>query len=52
MYLPEFVWIVYEIGKNNTETLFGVFSSEMKQMLACLEFEDNEYRVEKVRLDP
>ena len=52
----EYVWIVYEINKEyGKEYLFGVFSSESKQMEACKEFNGEgtpDYRVEMVKLDP
>ena len=50
--MEKFVWIVYEIYRGK-ESLFGVFSSEARQVEACKEFEaTGEYRVEQVRLDP
>jgi hypothetical protein len=49
--MPEYVWLVYEDGGH----LFGIFSSEEKQIEACKEFDEEGapgYRVEKIRLDP
>ncbi|MDE1971246.1 MAG: hypothetical protein KGI50_06770 [Patescibacteria group bacterium] len=52
MYLPEYVFVVYEI-KGDKEYIFGIFSSEAKQIIATAEFESNdEFRVEKIKLDP
>jgi hypothetical protein len=50
--MTEYVWIVYEII-GNRRYLFGVFSTESRQIEACKQFNDSDdYAVEKIRLDP
>jgi hypothetical protein len=50
-----YVWIVYEVT-NNSEYLYGVFSTEDKAMIAMKDLDDDinikHCRMERLRLDP